>query len=87
MFDEKHVEEIVKKTIEEQQRHTADICRFSKIDPQALAASVEFYENMNSLLSDTGKTAWKVVVVGTVGALMTIIGLGAIVMIREKLGF
>lgn len=62
------------------------VCRFKEITVHDLRASIEFYQTMNKFMSSSWGFIWKIILTGTVGTLMAITALGAIVKLKEALG-
>lgn len=60
-------------------------CRYD-IDPHELAESVRFYKNLNQFFESSWKTAWRVVLSGTIVTLMAIFGIGLIQKFKGWLG-
>lgn len=61
-------------------------CRFPGIDPYDMTESIKFYKSMNSFMSSTGGTIWKVFLTSTVGLVMIVFAIGLFTKMREWLG-
>lgn len=61
-------------------------CRFASISEEDLRASVEFYKHFNQIMSESGSTVRKTLIVGVVGLLLTLLGLGVISKFKSSLG-
>ena len=60
-------------------------CRFSSVDADDLKASVEFYKHFNEIMSESGATLRKTIIVLGIGGLATILGLGVVSQIKKIL--
>lgn len=60
-------------------------CRFGTISNDDLEEAVEFYKNFNKLMTESGNTIWKTVLVLGVGGLCSLILLGIYSKIKENI--
>lgn len=64
-------------------------CRFDKVsleDMDDFREAAKFYKHFNEIMSETGSTVRKTIVVIGVGGLVTVIGLGVIYKVKQVLG-
>jgi hypothetical protein len=60
-------------------------CRFDRIASTDLEEAVEFYKNFNKLMTESGNTIWKTVLVLGVGGVASLILLGVYSKIRQNI--
>jgi len=61
-------------------------CRFSNIAHEDLEASVRFHKTVNDLMSETGSTVRKTLIVAGIGGLVSLLILGAYAKLKQELG-
>jgi len=82
-FSDEDIEALVKAI---DARISVHICRYDGISPDRLHAAVRLTEHIESLLSETGSTVRKTVLVAGVGGLLTLLVLGLYAKIKQGLG-
>ena len=61
-------------------------CRFNSIDREDLEASVRFHNTVNELMSETGSTVRKTLIVAGIGGLISLLILGVYARIKQEMG-
>lgn len=80
--DLKRFAEVLAEVHERKYEH---VCRFSKISPEQLAATVEFATNANKFFTDSRNAALKTVVSIVTGFIIIALGSGIVVSIKSFL--
>jgi hypothetical protein len=61
-------------------------CRFIEISREDLEASVRFHRTVNELMSETGSTIRKTLIVAGIGGLISLLVIGLYAKIRHEMG-
>lgn len=60
-------------------------CRFSSIDGDDLRASIRFHQTIEELMSETGSTIRKTLIVAGIGGLISLLIIGLYAWLKQKL--
>lgn len=66
-------------------RRQTHLCRF-QVSEDELEAAVRFHQNVNQLMSETGSTIRKTLIVSGVGGLVALLILGVYAKLKQELG-
>jgi len=61
-------------------------CRFTGINSEDLEASVRFHKTVDQLMSETGSTIRKTIIVAGIGGLISLLVLGIYAKIKQEIG-
>jgi hypothetical protein len=67
-------------------RRQPHACRFSDVDHDDLKASLRFHKTIEELMSETGSTVRKTLIVAGIGGLVSLLIIGLYAKIKQELG-
>lgn len=75
--------EAICEALEKRQGH---VCRFTGVTPDEVEGAVEFQKHVNALVTETGSTIRKTIIVSGVGGLISLLVLGLYSKLKTALG-
>jgi len=79
-------DEDIERICEALARRQGHVCRFVNITPEQVEETIRFQRHVNTLVTETGSTIWKTIIVAGVGGMISLLVLGLYAKIKDSLG-